>query len=111
MDKIEKYHCAMVSLLEDYQAYLKNAKTATHQILIDEKQRHYQLLAMGWEGQRYFFQVLFHFDIVGDKIWLRQNDTEWKIVDELIEKGVDKNDIIIGYVPTSLREEHSLVHV
>jgi hypothetical protein len=110
MDKIKKYHQAMVSLLEDYQEYLKNTKTTTHQIVIDEKNHHYQLVAMGWEGQRYFFNVLFHFDIVEDKVWLRQNDTEWKIIDELVEKGVDKKDIIIGYVPASLRERIAVAY-
>ena len=36
-------------------------------------------------------------DIINEKIWIQQNNTEAKIVDELLERGVLREDIVLGF--------------
>jgi hypothetical protein len=41
--------------------------------------------------------IVFHFDIRNGKIWLQRNITEYEIVDYLMENGVSKDDIVLGF--------------
>ena len=86
------------SLLSEY-ASIKpvNWKDAEQQLIFDTKNHHYQLVRMGWKNERYFHYALFHFDIQDEKIWVRQNRTDANIEEELVEMGVEPEDILIGY--------------
>lgn len=103
MDNSLKYKTAIVALLNEYQSYLSGAtlhqKDDRFKILTDEQHHHYQLLVSGWKADKFRFKVLFHLDIINDKVWLQQNDTEFFIADELVEKGVPREDIVLGFLP------------
>jgi XisI protein len=103
MDNHLKYQNAIVELLNEYQSYLSNAtlqeKDDRFKVLTDEQHHHYQLLVSGWKADKYRFKVLFHLDIINNKVWLQQNDTEFFIADELMEKGVAREDIVLGFLP------------
>lgn len=64
---------------------------------IDRENNHFQLLQSGWQDDRFIFTVVFHFDIKEGKIWLQRNITEHEIVDYLMENGVPKEDIVLGF--------------
>ncbi|MEM7530897.1 MAG: element excision factor XisI family protein, partial [Chloroflexota bacterium] len=38
-----------------------------------------------------------HFDIINNKIWLQHNGTEMQLASELVEMGVPKQDIVLGF--------------
>ena len=44
-----------------------------------------------------------HFDIIDDKVWVQQNNTDWEVGDMLEERGVLKSDIVVGFLPPELR--------
>lgn len=48
--------------------------------------------------------MAFHFDIVDEKIWIQQNNTEAMIADELVERGVPATDIVLGFVVPDARQ-------
>jgi XisI protein len=84
--------------------YLKNLRQSQNQHIdfqpvIDEKGNHFQLIAIGWEGRHRVFNLLFHIDIVGEKIWIQADKMEDSVAELLVEKGVSKKDIVIGYFP------------
>jgi len=45
-----------------------------------------------------------HLDIKKDKIWIQQNTTEVDLAEELIETGVPKQDIVIGFHTPKMRQ-------
>ncbi|NJN35488.1 MAG: XisI protein [Saprospiraceae bacterium] len=45
---------------------------------------------MGWEGYKRVFNLLFHLDIIGDKIWVQEDKMEYSIAEKLVEKGIPK---------------------
>jgi hypothetical protein len=108
MDKIKKYQTALIGLLNEYAEFLAGSAPVKPQVFIDKENNHFQLLKIGWdtEKQHFVFSVLFHFDIIDDKIWLQLNNTEFPIVDELIEHGIAKSDIVLGFQPPILRRKH-----
>ena len=58
---------------------------------------------MGWDKDQYRFGVIFHFDIVNGKIWLQQNRTDILIARELVQRGIPKDDIVLGLQPPEAR--------
>jgi XisI protein len=38
-----------------------------------------------------------HLDIKNEKVWIQHNGTEANIADELIDLGVSKTDIVLGF--------------
>ena len=104
MDKVKKYEEIIVSLLSDYAGIRKSLTpdVKAHRI-IDKDNHHYQLLSIGWHNGKFIYTIAFHFSIIGDKIWIQQNNTDSMIADELMEKGVQKSDIVLGFVPEKAR--------
>ena len=84
--------------------YLKNLRQSDNQNIdfqpiIDEKGKHFQLIAMGWEGRQRVFNLLFHLDIIGEKIWIQADKMEDSVAEVLVEKGVAKKEIVLAYFP------------
>lgn len=107
MDKIEAYQNILISLLQEYVDFLAGSNSPVKaQMVADKERNHFQLLKIGWDTRRqqFVFGVLFHLDIINGKIWLQLNNTEFYIVDELVEKGVPKTDIVLGFQPPLMRE-------
>lgn len=105
MDKVKKYQEALISLLKGYVEFFSGSSSSVKpQMLVDRERNHFQLTKVGWdEKQKQFvFGILFHFDIIDEKIWLQLNNTEFYVVDELVELGVPKSDIVLGFQPPVL---------
>ena len=105
MDKITQYRKAIIQVLTDYQSQFRlTSKNLQYQTLIDKDNNHYQFLWTGWDGDRHVFSIAFHIDIIGDKIWIQEDNTEIGIADLLVEQGIAKSDIVLAYFAPSHRE-------
>lgn len=105
MDKIEKYSQYIIEFLEEEATYkIANlAETVNTQVVADTQRHHYQLLRVGWNKREFVFYCVYHFDIRNGKIWIQQNNTEVMVADKLMEKGVMKSDIVLGFVSEFFR--------
>ena len=84
--------------------YLKNLRQADNQNIdfqpiIDDKGKHFQLIAVGWEGKQRVFNLLFHLDIIGEKIWIQADKMEDSVAEVLVENVVYKKEIVLAYFP------------
>ena len=103
--KIKKYQEIIISIIERFanQKYA-NMPNVESQILIDEKRHHYQLISIGWYDDNFIYDVIFHFDIKPDgKVWLQVNWTDIDIGIEMMEKGIEEEDIVVGFIPERFR--------
>lgn len=105
MDKIAKYQTIIIEFLNHYNTTNANYADGDkkRRILIDKENNSFQLLSIGWEDDLYTFGIIFHFDIINGKIWIQCNNTEWEIVDDLMAAGVERQDIVLGFVPPTAR--------
>lgn len=75
-----------------------------YQAIIDIHGAHFQLLKLGWYNRQYIYSVLVHFDIKEDgRVWIQLNDTEMLVADEIVRRGIAKEDVVLGYKPEYLR--------
>ena len=105
MDKIREYQKILLNYMEEYTSMYRenpNPKMET-QVLADREHNHFQVQRVGWQGSKYYHYCLFHFDIKDGKVWIQKNNTEELIGDELIKRGIPKEDIILGFQPEELR--------
>jgi XisI protein len=101
MDNTLKYSQTIEQLMYEYAEHWGTYRGVTHQALIDNEHKNYALITLGWETNkhRYSHSILFHIQVIDGKVWVHQNETEEMIADELIEKGVAREDIVLGFLP------------
>ena len=73
------------------------------QTIFDLINHRYQIVHIGWLRKRYVHHCLMHLDVRDGKVWLLHNTTEHELTDELMEAGVPKTDIVLGFCPEELR--------
>jgi XisI protein len=104
MEKIKFLQNVLEELVSKY-ASVKAANQELETIaIIDKTNNHFQIVSMGWDNHRFTFNPLLHFDIINEKIWVQVNWTDIELEDFFTEKGVEKNDIVIGFLPKYARE-------
>lgn len=74
-------------------------------LICDTTRNHYQLLSMGWQNEsKRVMNIIAHIDIIDGKIWIQRDFTEPSVSDHLLEMGVPKSDIVLGFQPPYKRK-------
>lgn len=76
----------------------------TSQILFDDERGQYLVLDIGWSGDRYLHATPIHLSLINNKIWIQCDDTEEGVSTELVEAGVPKEDIVLGFRHPKIRQ-------
>ncbi|MGB3694636.1 MAG: XisI protein [Spirulinaceae cyanobacterium] len=97
MDKIEQYRKFIKQILTEHAPLNTSNELVDSQLIFDTEHDHYQLSYVGWRGYKRVFGPVMHFDIIDGKIWLQYNGTEDSVAEQLVEMGVPRSDIIIGF--------------
>ncbi len=102
MDKqIKPYRQIIIDLLQNYMhlpAINVGGDDVEEQLIVDEQRDHYQVLAIGWENGKRVCYPVFHLDIRDGKIWVQEDATDSRIVDQLEKAGVPKKDIVLAFM-------------
>lgn len=104
MERLAKYREAIVSWLSEQSQVPPVNGEIELQTIFDRDRDRYLLVALGWDGDLRFYNCLFHLEIKAGKIWIQRNETDWLITPDLIENGVAKEDIVLGFQPSYVRE-------
>ncbi|MBE9238153.1 XisI protein [Anabaena aphanizomenioides LEGE 00250] len=73
------------------------------QVLFDDERGRYLVLDIGWNNDKYLHTTPIHIDLIDSKIWIQYDDTEEGIANELMEAGVPKQDIVLGFRHPKIR--------
>lgn len=82
----------------------RNAREYEIQTIFDTERDHYQLLYVGWRGNKRDFGCILHLDIKQGKIWIQHDGTEIGIANQLVEMGVPKQDIVLAFHEPEIRQ-------
>lgn len=89
---------AILAFLNDYISIKPSDwKNVHNQIIIDRENHHYQLVRIGWHDGQHIHYAVFHFDLIGDKVFVQENRTDLPIVDELAELGIPRKKIKLAF--------------
>ena len=105
MDRVDSYRKYIQQLLKERaDRSMQSPSQVEAQTIFDTERDHYQLVYVGWKrnGLR-DYGCLLHLDIKDGKIWIQYDGTEGGIAYQLVELGVPKEDIVLGFQPLEVR--------
>ncbi|MDJ0619078.1 MAG: XisI protein [Calothrix sp. MO_192.B10] len=105
MDTRLKYPDIIKNILKshaDYRAALPDGYDS--QVIFDDQRGQYLVLDIGWSGDKYLHATPIHISLIANKIWIQYDDTEEGVVSDLIEAGVPKEDIVLGFRHPRVRQ-------
>jgi XisI protein len=97
MANLTQYRETVQKLLQSYAAFSDDDREVDTELILDNNRDHYQLVHVGWQNERRVYGCVLHLDIKDGKIWLQHNGTENDIAAELVEMGIPKTDIVVGF--------------
>ena len=104
MDKTIKYKKAILKLFHEYDQFWGKTGGLENRVVVDAKKQNYLFVSFGWQHPESYTHLLcFHVEIIADKVWIHENNTEALLADELVQKGVARTDIILGFVEPEVR--------
>lgn len=99
MDRVSQYRQIICQFLEGFVDYDVNA-----QLVFDVERDRYLVIHNEWKENSRLYGCAMQLDIIDGKIWIQQNNTEIYVDRELIQKGVEPQDIIFGFRAPSIRQ-------
>ena len=97
MAELNRYRQLVQDLLEDYSKVDFNNPDLETELIFDTQRDRYQVVHVGWSNKRRVYGCVLHLDIKDGKIWIQHDGTEGGIANELVERGVPKHDIVLGF--------------
>jgi XisI protein len=104
MDRIDEYRQYIQQLLSEYATHPSLNPTLERQFIGDTQHDRYLVVNLGWSGVRRIYGSSIHVDIKDGKIWIQHNLTELDIAEELLERGVPREDIVLGFHSPKMRQ-------
>ncbi len=97
MDKLTTYRQIVQNLITEYASYKSQNPDIEQELICDPNRDRYLLLNLGWENNHRVYNCFIHIEIRNEKIWLQRNMTDVDLAEELVERGVPKTDIVLGF--------------
>jgi hypothetical protein len=104
MDTMKRYRAAIRHILRERGQYRPSHGNIDTEIIIDPERDHYELMHVGWDGPRRVHGSVIHIDIIDGKIWIQHDGTAPGVAKELVELGVPRDAIVLGFHPEYARQ-------
>lgn len=103
MDALEPYRQAVKDVINDYAQYKPSLGEVEVEIVFDETQDHYELRHTGWTGPYRVHGSVIHIDLKGGKIWIQHDGTERGVALDLVDRGIPRDHIVLGFKHPDMR--------
>jgi XisI protein len=98
MDAVVDYGSIIKSVLSRYaEERVAFADGYDCRVLFDDERGQFLILDVGWSGNEYLHSTPIHLSLRDGKIWVECDDTEEGVASDLMEAGVRKEDIVLGF--------------
>jgi len=97
MEKVAQYAHIIQAVLQEYVAEAGRDEDVDVELSFDTERAHYYVFNVGWKEERRTYGCVLHLDIKNGKIWIQQDGTEIGIANELLKRGVPKEDIVLAF--------------
>jgi hypothetical protein len=104
MDKLERYKQIIREVLMPYTKITYANVPARNMAVFDDEHGQYLIMSEGWDGARHLHGCLIHVEIMNDRLWVQRDGTEDGVTDELVEAGIPKQDIVLGFQEPFVRK-------
>ena len=103
MDNLKHYREIIRELIQTYAQYQPSRGEVQIEVIFDETNDHYELMYAGWNGPYRIHGSVLHIDIRDGKIWIQHDGIEEGIAEELVKKGIPRDQIVLAFKPPEIR--------
>lgn len=111
MDRVAMYRGIVKGLIEEYAQFKPSLGEVAVETVFDETRDHYELVYAGWHGHRRIHGSVLHIDIRGGKVWIQFDGTEEGVAEELVAKGIPREDIVLAFHSPDVRKHTAYADV
>jgi XisI protein len=104
MDQLNKYRHIIRSTLKPYTDIRYANLNVKNRSAFDTETDQYIILSEGWDKAQHLHGVLIHVEIIDAKVWIQIDGTEDGIAADLIQAGIPKEDIVLGFHEPEVRK-------
>lgn len=104
MDKLAKYREIVRKVISEYTTHKPYHGQIDVGAIIDSERDRYQVLQVGWDRIRRVHGCTVHIDIIGDKVWIQYDGSSYPVAEALMEAGIPREDIVLGFHRENLRQ-------
>jgi hypothetical protein len=104
MDTLTRYREIIREIIYEYASYKPSHGQIQTEAIIDPEKDHYEVMHIGWDGVRRVHGSVIHLDIIGEKIWIQYDGTNRPVAEALLEAGVPREAIVLGFHPADVRK-------
>lgn len=105
MAAVENLREAIARVFRSWESYPNPALSLFKIVgVTDTLHDRYTLTHLDFDGERYKSHLLAYLEIRDGKIWILTDNTEDGIAPELVTEGISKEQIVLGFYSTALRE-------
>ena len=101
---VKALQAAIRAVLEPWERRASPLSSFHFVVREDAKERRFTLLDEDKNGSREPY-VLAQFEIRGGKIWLMRNETETDFGAQLLERGIAREEIVLGFLTPAARRD------
>ena len=105
MDRLNEYRQLIRDLIAEHTKVPYKHGDIRFETVFDSESDRYLLMILGRENKRYEHGCLLHVDIIDGKIWIQRDGTEEGIATQLVESGVAKDQIVLGFKSPERRKD------
>jgi XisI protein len=99
MDKINQYRQIVKQVVTYYSRLKPSHGNIRLDSVFDEAQDRYGLMQVGWDRGKRVKGNLIYVTLSGEKVIVEYDGMESGITQDLIDKGIPEEDIILAFVP------------
>lgn len=103
MERLNYQEIVTQIVKEHYQYHSQDSQYET-ELILDSERNHYLLISWCWQNEKRDYGCPIHVDIKDNKIWIQQDFTEPGIAQQLLDLGVPKSDIVLGFRSPYVRQ-------
>lgn len=103
MDRIETYRQIIRETLKPYGNVSYVNVDGCNQLAFDSETDQYLVMTTGWSKEGRVHGCLIHVSIQDGKVWIQRDGTEDGIANELVQAGIPKSDIVLGFYEPEIR--------
>jgi hypothetical protein len=104
MDKLAYYRHIVRKIIFEYASHKPANGQIDVEAVIDPDRDHYEVVHVGWDGVRRVHGSVVHIDIIADKVWIQYDGTSQPVAEALLEAGIPREAIVLGFHPAELRQ-------
>ena len=104
MDRLSSDRDLVERIINEYAALPVTYGEIAREVVFDRSHDRYLLMLVGRQQGRRLHGALIHVDLIDGKFWIQCDGTEEGVATDLLEAGIPKDRIVLGFKSPEMRK-------